>query len=41
MNKECFLCDAGTDATTVSPYNYPVCASHYSEDIREFATDYS
>ena len=41
MNKECFLCEVGVPAVTVSPYNYAVCAMHYSEDVYEFATDYS
>ena len=41
MNKECFLCEVGVPAVTVSPYNYHVCAMHYSQDVYEFATDYS
>jgi hypothetical protein len=39
--KECFLCDEGTTAVSVSPYNYHVCAMHYSQDVYEFASDYS
>jgi hypothetical protein len=41
MNKECFLCDEGNPAITVSPFNYPVCGTHYAQDVYEFATDYS
>jgi len=39
--KECFLCEEGTPAVTVSPYNYHVCSRHYAQDVYEFASDYS
>jgi hypothetical protein len=44
-NKTCFLCYTpgmpDVDAVEMSPYGYPVCASHYANDFNDFTSDYS